>query len=166
MPPGEVAVDDIVTATFGVALARAGEAPRAGLYAWLRRIARQEALVARLDEETRQRYEVSLESPVTGGSDEARGLALRLIDVLADPHALLPEEVLAHEGVRRALDRVLAKLPERWREAFLLHTLDGWSAAEIATAEGLDVPEVQPILDASRLFLREWLGDAGRWLMT
>lgn len=164
--PGTVAVDDIVAATFEGALERAGEAPRAGLYAWLRRIARQEALVARLDEETRQRYEVSLESPVTVSSDEERGLVLRLIDVLADPHALLPEQILAHEAVRRALDRVLAKLPDRWREAFLLHALDGWPTAEIATAEGLDPTEVQPMLDASRLFLREWLGDADRWLTT
>jgi RNA polymerase sigma factor (sigma-70 family) len=162
-PPGEIAIDEIVSATYEAALEHAGEAPQKGIYDWLRRLARQEALVARLDEETRQRYEVSLESPLTIGDDEERGHVLRLIDVLADPHALLPEEILAHEAVRRSLDRALAKLPERWREAFLLRALDGWPLGDIADAEGFALPEVQPMLDASRLFLREWLVDADRW---
>ena len=163
VPPGAVTVDDIVAVTCGVALERAGEAPPRGRYDWLRRIARREALIARLDEETRRRWEVSLESPVAVGGEEERGLVLRLIDVLADPYALLPEQILAHEAVRRGLDRALARLPERWREAFLLHALDGWTVEEIATAEGIAIPEVEPVLGASRMFLREWLNDADRW---
>jgi RNA polymerase sigma factor (sigma-70 family) len=165
IPPGAAAVGDIVNATFAAAIERAGEAPSAGLYAWLRQIAKREALAARLEEEARRRIEVSLETPIAVG-DADRDLVLRLIDVLADPHAVLPEQILANEVVRRALDRALGRLPERWREAFLLHALDGWSLEAIADAEGFTLPEVQPVLDASRLFLREWLGDAERWRVT
>ena len=117
LPPGAAAVEDIVVATFVAALEHAGAAPTQGIYDWLRRLARQEALVARLDEEARRRYEVSLESPVVAGEAGDRDQVIRLIDVLADPTALLPEQILANEAVRRALDRALARLPERWREA-------------------------------------------------
>ena len=161
VPPGTAAVDDIVIATFVAALEQAGVAPAQGIYDWLRRIGRQEALVARLDEEARQRYEVSLESPVVAGGAEERGLVLRLIDVLADPKALLPEQILANEAVRRALDRALAKLPERWREAFLLHAVDGWSTEEIATAEGFAPTEAPSVLAASRFFLARMAGRRG-----
>lgn len=150
-------VDDIVATIYLAAVEQAEEAPHArAFYTWLRRIGRREVRAALLEQERLNRVEVSLQEPVmTVGEWPDR--IVRLIAVLADPTAKLPEDVLIAEEDTAVLDAVLDKLPERWREVFLLRVVDGWDPAAIADAEGIAAGDVRAIVESSRTFLRDWL---------
>lgn len=156
--PGMVEPEDVVISAYLRAVDEAATSPEGpALYPWLRRIARNEVSAAVRQAAARARREASLETPVEVADDVWPDRVVRLIDVLADPRSQLPEEVIEHEATRRLLNRTLAKLPERWREMFLLSAVDGWSDSEIARVEGVSPREVGPLVDASRAFLREWL---------
>lgn len=153
----DVPVDDVVAAIYLQAVDQAAEAPQArAFYTWLRRIARREVRAALLEQERLNRLEVSLQQPVqTVGEWPDR--ALRLIAVLADPTALPPDEIIIGDDEAAVLDRLLGKLPERWREIFLLRVIDGWDVEEVATAEGIAAENVRAIVRHSRAFLGAWL---------
>lgn len=153
----DVPVDDVVAAIYLIAVEQAADAPHArAFYTWLRRIARREVRSALLEQERLNRLEVSLQQPVqTVGEWPDR--ALRLIAVLADPTALPPDEIIIGDEEAAVLDRLLGKLPERWREIFLLRVIDGWDVEEIATAEGIAAENVRAIVRHSRAFLGAWL---------
>lgn len=153
-------IDDIVASTYLSAVNQADAAPEArAFYTWLRRIARREAREAVLEQEAHYRIEQSLYAPVATVSTvgEWPDHVVRLISILADPRAQLPEDILIQRETWDALRVVLQKLPEQWREVFLLSVVDGWSDAEIATAEGIEVRTVRSTVESSRAFLRDWL---------
>lgn len=157
---GRLSVSDIVADTCVAALDQIDQAPTGrGFYHWLRGIARHTSVAALQRIREREHHERSLDKPfvMMHGPDPVQ---VRLIDILADPNAVLPEEVLEQEDLWRQLNNVLTKLPEHWREVFLLRAIDGWSYDEIADAEGIDHPEVRSIVNSSRTFLQESLRDA------
>ncbi|HUG13885.1 MAG TPA: sigma-70 family RNA polymerase sigma factor [Thermomicrobiales bacterium] len=157
---GGISVDDVVASTYVAAVDDADSAPSArAFYTWLRRIARREARAAVLEQETLQRTEVSLYTPVAtvAAIGDWPDHVMRLINILADPHAQLPEEVLEQAETWAALRDILRKLPEQWREVFLLSTVDGWSDEEIALAEGIEAHAVRATTGSARAFLRGWL---------
>jgi RNA polymerase sigma factor (sigma-70 family) len=152
------AVDDIIAATYLAALDEVDGAPPArALYTWLRRIARREVREVIVAESGRRQSEWSLETPiaVTGRNWPAR--VIRVLDVLADPRAPLPEELVIDAETQAVLVLALARLPEHWREVFLLRVVDGWPEVDIAAAEGLAVHDVTVIVNDCRMFMREWL---------
>lgn len=152
-----VTPEDVLAATYVAALDEAArEGAGAPLFAWLRRIARREARAAAIDATERYNVELSLDDRL-GGEPQTSRSVLHLIDVLADPNGELPESILVAAETGGIVNDVLAHLPERWRETFLLREVDGWAIPDIAHAEGLSLGEVRDILAASRLFLREWL---------
>jgi RNA polymerase sigma factor (sigma-70 family) len=115
-------------------------------------------VVRQLVEQERRRleHERSLEEPVGYQGDEWPDQVVRLIDVLADPTADIPEDVVLAEETQQILDEALERLPESWREIFLLK-VDGWSDEQIALAEGVPVERVPQIIEASRQFLADLL---------
>lgn len=137
-------------------LQRWQEAPERGIYRWLRRTARR--VVRHFVEQERRRleHERSLEEPIGYRGDEWPEEVVRLIDILADATAEIPEEVVTRAETQRILDEALDRLPETWREVFLLK-VDGWPDEQIAQAEGLPVYQVGRIVEASRAFLADWL---------
>ncbi len=156
IPPGTLNEQDISDAVLVRALQHWREAPERGVFRWLRRTARRVVRQAVQHERQRIERERSLEEPVGYRGDEWPDEVIRLIDILADPTAEIPEDVVLAEETQRILDEALDRLPETWREVFLLR-VDGWSEEQIAFAEGLPVERVRTIVEASRSFLADLL---------
>jgi len=156
IPSGVLNDEDVTDTVLVRALQHWREAPERGLFRWLRRTARR--TVRQLVEQERRRieHERSLEEPVGYQGDEWPDQVVRLIDILADPKAEIPEEVVLAEETQRILDEALDRLPETWREVFLLK-VDGWTNEQIAVAEGLPADQVGRIVEASRAFLADLL---------
>ncbi len=157
IPAGAISADDVVSATFATAINLVDHAPSGpGLYRWLRELARVELLEKAdvLAKTGTQAPRVPTEAP--GAPGEAPQLE-RLLDLLSAQHVALPEDLLEHEATRRLLMRTLERLPERWREIFLLSVVDHWDAQAISLAEAIEASEISSIVDASRRIMREWL---------
>ncbi len=141
------------------ALQNAQDAPQQGLFRWLRRLARQVIRTSIDAERRRIEHERSLEEPVAILGEEWPDQVVRLIDILADPHAELPEDLLLTHETQALLEQALDRLPELWREVFLMRTVDGWNEDIVAEAEGIPVEQVRSIVEISRAFLAEALRD-------
>ncbi|MCX2725934.1 sigma-70 family RNA polymerase sigma factor [Thermomicrobium sp. 4228-Ro] len=156
LPSGMLNDEEVTDTVLVRALQHWREAPERGLFRWLRRTARR--TVRQLVDQERRRieHERSLEEPVGYQGDEWPDQVVRLIDILADPKAEIPEQVVLAEETQRILDEALDRLPETWREVFLLK-VDGWTDEQIALTEGLAVDQVGRIVEASRAFLADLL---------
>jgi RNA polymerase sigma factor (sigma-70 family) len=161
LPRGDVRPEDVVDAALLDALTDADEAPAEGLYPWLRRFVRRaidrEVAAARL--RRRDRY---LEAPVRPERLEDEGPPRRLVEVLPDPKAPVPEEIVEAREIQRALLGLLSQLPGDWREAFLLHVRDGLSIDEVGAVEGIPTAEVRRRIRSTREFLRARLAEEYR----
>ena len=118
---GQGGADDVLQATF-LAVARAGDGyqPRGRFKPWLMRITRNLCLNRRRDAQLRARSEA--------GAAEA-------VRVVPPP---APDARMAREELTDELHRAIAALPERQREALVLHAFEGMPYADIA--EALDAP--------------------------
>jgi RNA polymerase sigma factor (sigma-70 family) len=131
-----------------------------GLYPWLRRVSQSHVRRAAHVEEERAQNERSLDAPIRIAGPEWPDRVLLLREVLADQSAVLPEEILQQREVVALLEDALDSLPERWREVFLLRSVDAWDDDEIAAVEGIDTAEVEIINLAARAYLRERLRES------
>ncbi len=157
IPPNTLSEDELIDTVLVRALQHANDAPQQGLFRWLRRLARR-VIRSSIDAERRRiEHERSLEEPVALVGEDWPDQVVRLIDILADPHAELPEEMLLTQETRSILDQALDRLPELWREVFLMRTIDRWDDVVIASAEGIPVDQVRSIVEISRAFLAEAL---------
>jgi RNA polymerase sigma factor (sigma-70 family) len=161
LPRGDIRPEDVVDAALLDALTDAVEAPAEGLYPWLRRFVRRaidrEVAAAR----PRRRYR-SLDASVRPERLEDEGPPRRLAEVLPDPRAPVPEEVVEGREFQRALLDPLSQLPGDWREAFLLHVRDGLSIDEVGAVEGIPAAEVRRRIRNTREFLRARLAEEYR----
>ncbi len=66
-----------------------------------------------------------------------------------------PEEEAEFEELQRVIDRCLARMPERWRNIFLLHRDEGLKYAEIATRLGISVKTVEANISKALTLLRK-----------
>lgn len=130
-----------------------------GIYPWLRQISLEHIAAAVESESERAFLERSLDSTIRRAGPDWPDHVLLLREVLADRNAVLPEEVIEQRVIWRILEHALDYLPERWREVFLLRSVDGWDDDVIAKTEGIDVRDVEMINIASRAYLRECLRD-------
>lgn len=73
------------------------------------------------------------------------------------PGRLPPHDVEGSIVDRIRLERALARLPKKSREAVLLHDLAGWTCAEVANSQGTTEHAVRTLLCRSRARLRELL---------
>ena len=78
-----------------------------------------------------------------------------LADVEGALHA--PGESESSNDVRRPLDEAIARLPEKLKEIFLLHDVQGFKHEEIARMLGLSVGTSKSQLFKARLKLRDFL---------
>jgi RNA polymerase sigma factor (sigma-70 family) len=158
---GVVEVDDVVADIYLAAVDHAETAPVArAFYTWLRRIARREVRRTVLANDERAQRERSIYGVVSDYDEEWPEDVAQLIDLLADPNAELPEDMLERDEAREVLASVLMRLPEQWREIFLMKVVDGLQSEEISTFEGIDPQEVNWKVAMSREFLRSWLEQA------
>jgi RNA polymerase sigma factor (sigma-70 family) len=97
---------------------------------WLFRVARN-----RIIDLFRRRKTGSLADPVSVGED---GEELLLQDLLQSPE-LGPDAVYARSVLLEELDEALDELPERQREVFIAHEVEGRSFKDISAGTGVSV---------------------------
>ena len=78
----------------------------------------------------------------------------------------VPSEALERAEFREALMRSILRLPEKYREVFILRDVEHMSVAETAAALGIEEGNVRTRLMRARLMLRDELapGYDGSWL--
>lgn len=86
---------------------------------------------------------------------------LRLEDLVADKRVPTPEEVLLQRELQQYVNQTLAKLPRRWREAFVLYSVEGLSLEETARVMRAPIETARRNVEMAREFLRECLVEAG-----
>jgi RNA polymerase sigma factor (sigma-70 family) len=86
---------------------------------------------------------------------------LKLEDVIPDPSTLTPEEVTQNRDLQRVVRRIVAGLPRSWRQAFMLHEVEGYSLEETARLVRRSTTEVARDLELAREYLRQRLLEAG-----
>jgi RNA polymerase sigma-70 factor (ECF subfamily) len=89
-----------------------------------------------------------------GDSDEYDPVA-----VAADPAGRTPDEQLQSREAMQSLERALAVLPPRQREAFMLRTFEGLDVAGTALAMGCSAGSVKTHYSRAVHSLRETLGE-------
>ncbi len=162
--PSELDPEELTFATYQRARSELLERPQLprDRFAWLRRLALDtvhRAALARHAERhrgTASELAERTEAPPV----ELQGTAARLITALADPDLPLPDDLLADPAIRRLLDQLLDRLPEQWREIYLLSALDRWSDEQIAAVTGLLPDEVRALVHATARLLRAWLEES------
>jgi RNA polymerase sigma factor (sigma-70 family) len=76
-----------------------------------------------------------------------------------------PDEEVEEEEMQKAIDHVLSVLPDKWRQAFRLIELEGFSPEEVAMIQDRSVEEVKKEVEMARAFVSEKLADLGfEWL--
>lgn len=75
----------------------------------------------------------------------------------ADPRSVTPERALHSEDSGSAIQREVARLPDRQRQAFLLRTWQGFSVADAAKAMGCSEGSVKTHLSRALSTLRDAL---------
>ena len=78
----------------------------------------------------------------------------------------VPSEALQRSEFRDALKAAIARLPEKYREVFILRDVEHFTAVETAAALGIEEGNVRTRLVRARLMLRDELapGYDGTWL--
>jgi RNA polymerase sigma factor (sigma-70 family) len=138
--------EDAFQATF-FALARKATTIGSGqsLSAWLFKVAYRIALRARSLQARRQREGELVEEPVAAASPE-------------------PADLLAGKELGPVLDKQINRLPEKYRNVFILCVLEGKTNEEAAQELGCPRGTVLSRLARARERLRKWLGDRGALL--
>lgn len=70
-----------------------------------------------------------------------------------------PEELIDAKELAAAVERIIRELPERSREAYLLHRRDGLSYAEVAAVMGVSVRTVENHIARALRGFRDGLSD-------
>lgn len=87
--------------------------------------------------------------------------ALRLEDLIANRRLPSLDDVLSRRELEQYVNQTLAKLPRRWREAFVLYSVEGLSLEETARVMRVPVETARRNIEMAREFLRECLLEAG-----
>lgn len=153
----DVLRDEVIDSAVASALGRLHEQaePIRDLSSYLRTraqdvIARE---VRRVGQERRQH--ISLEQTIMSGDEAEGGEEVRVADVIPDPNAREPEQVVVDSETLAYLIDVLSDVPDVWRTVFLQRTIQERSAREVAELEGLDIDEVRRITIRTREYLRD-----------
>jgi RNA polymerase sigma factor (sigma-70 family) len=86
---------------------------------------------------------------------------LKLEDIVPDIEVPLPEEAAERTELQDTIRIALASLPGEWRKAFVLHSVEGLSLAEVARVIGLPEAEVKRYIEFARATLRQKLIESG-----
>ena len=86
---------------------------------------------------------------------------VRLKDLIPDGDLPTPEEALAEREVQQHINQALAQLPRRWREAFVLYSVEGLTLEEVARVTRQPVDATRRAIELARELLRAGLAEAG-----
>ena len=86
---------------------------------------------------------------------------VRLKDLIPDGDLPSPEEALAEREFQQHINRALAQLPRRWREAFVLYSVEGLTLEEVARVTRQPVDSTRRAIELARELLRAGLAEAG-----
>jgi DNA-directed RNA polymerase specialized sigma24 family protein len=73
----------------------------------------------------------------------------------------MTEETVAELELQRHINRALAQLPRRWREAFILYSVEGLTLEEVARVNRQPVDATRRVIELTRELLRANLAEAG-----
>ena len=136
IPPGQVAVDDVVGEAIADALGEQHDKPeRMKLEPWLYRLAKQ--AIGRLSSENLGERNVATAQ-----------------DGIADPTADTPEELAARHELINLVETTLRGAGRNEREAFILYTIEGFTLEEIADVTNHGVEEVRASVRKAREHLQ------------
>lgn len=170
LPPGEVQPEDVVDEVIEMALTNWDKRPEGSLRPWLlqmalRRLRRYLAAARERSSENIPLEELVPQEdvPTLDADTEIYEFyepddVVTWEDLLSDPHAPSPEEILEMAELSDPLQQALSSLPPPVREVFVLHALEGLREDEIARIYGWDVDTVKRYLAQARDTLREQLG--------
>jgi RNA polymerase sigma-70 factor (ECF subfamily) len=150
MLPSEVDAEDVVQEVLLQVVRKLGTfAGRAELTTWLQRVTVNCALAYRAKSAARAAREVHAPPELLEeGARPPAGTPQR---------GVRPEEEALDGELRRQIAGAIARLPETYRDAWVLWGVQGLSKAEVARALGLSVPAVRSRLHRGRLLLRHAL---------
>lgn len=126
----------------------------AQLPTWLHRVTVNAALAHREKRANRQKRETptgseeALEAAAGDGADGVR---------LPRPGGESPDEIALAAEQRRLIDRAIARLPEQFRDVYVLADVEGLPNGEIGDMLGLSVAAVKSRLHRARLRMRDLL---------
>jgi RNA polymerase sigma factor (sigma-70 family) len=86
---------------------------------------------------------------------------LCLSDLIPDGRLPTPEETVAAAELQQHINRELARLPRRWREAFMLYSIEGLTLEEVARVTRHPVDVTRRAIELARELLRVGLAEAG-----
>jgi len=163
--PDQLSKEEVIDETIAAALGEGPEKPeRLALEPWLYRLALQ-ALdeLSRTDESNGHAVclEESARRPNVKGSDEPElqfhqpDESITGATVIADSRVATPEQIMASDEMLRLIASALRDLGSGPREAFILHTIEGFSVAEIAEITGLPTDRIVTFISAAREHLRK-----------
>ena len=86
---------------------------------------------------------------------------VRLKDLIPDRRLPTPEDTVAKHEFQQHINRALAQLPSRWREAFILYSVEGLTLEEVARVTRQPVDATRRAIELARELLRANLAEAG-----
>ncbi len=122
---------------------------------WLHRITVNAALAHREKRANRAKHETA-----TGDEDMLEAVAAEPSHGVKLPRPNVhagPDELALATEQRALIDRAIARLPQLFRDVFVLADVEGIPSDEIATLLGLSVPAVKSRLHRARLRMRDLL---------
>jgi RNA polymerase sigma factor (sigma-70 family) len=164
LPPNLVTDEEVIDEAIARALDDTVEKPdRLALEPWLYRLALRaiDELAARESEQVPTlTLEGRLRAPNSIGSDEAQlqyhqpDETITAENIIADRNAPTPEEAAYGDEMIRILQMTLEGAGRAEREAFILHTMEGFSVEEISSITDRKPDEVRALLARARDHVR------------
>jgi RNA polymerase sigma factor (sigma-70 family) len=168
-----ISKEEVIDEAIASALTEGQEKPeKLALEPWLYRQAlRALERLSRPDESNGNavHLEESARRPNVKGSDEPQlqfhqpDESITGEDLIPDSRAANPEQILASDELLRMVASALRDVPAGSREAFILHSIEGFSVEEIAAITGETADSVLAFVSAARDHLRKAPGLAGRF---
>jgi RNA polymerase sigma factor (sigma-70 family) len=164
LPPDSVTKEEVLDEVIARALGDGGEKPeRLSIEPWLYRLAIHSItdLGARTDENySSVHLEESARNPNVRGSDEPElqfhqpDETLTEENVIADTRMATPEDIAYSDEMITLVQFALNGSRPADREAFILHSIEGFSMSEIATITERPIEQVRASINAAREHLR------------
>jgi DNA-directed RNA polymerase specialized sigma24 family protein/ribosome-associated translation inhibitor RaiA len=171
--PNSVSKEEVIDEAIASALTEGQEKPeKLALEPWLYRQAlRALDRLSSTDDSNGNavHLEASARRPNVKGSDEPQlqfhqpDESMTGEDVIPDSRAANPEQILASDELLRLVASALRDVPAGSREAFILHSIEGFSVEEIAAITSQTAESVLAFVMAAREHLRKAPGLAGRF---
>lgn len=172
---GELTAEEIVDETAATAIERFDSRPSEMKFEdWLRQLAldvvERRAREIKSERESLMRLEddgwAATSSAKAAPEDEIFDYyqpdeAVTLADLIRDERVPTPEEAVERRELQQYINKKLANLPRRWREAFALYTVEGLSLEETARVLRQPVDAARRSIELAREYLRQCLIEAG-----